>query len=93
MGAQSTYIYSKNRAVFGVFRTIDTHPLSTQRVFPPPAPKAVRGWGPIIRKTPDIGLASYIIIPLRMGVRKVAEFSNRSLTVTIQVYLKLELAV
>ncbi len=46
--------YIEYRAVFGVFRTIDPHPLSTQRVCPPPAPKvgggvhtrrAVRGWG------------------------------------------------
>jgi hypothetical protein len=26
----------------------------------------VRGWGSIVRKTPDIGLASYSIIPLRL---------------------------
>ncbi len=53
-------------------------PLSTQRVFPSPAPKAGRGWGgthspggewvggEIFRKTPDIGLASYSIIPLQL---------------------------
>ncbi len=51
----------------GVFRTIDPppHPLSTQRVCPPPAPKGVRGRGSLFRKTPDTGLASYSIIPLR----------------------------
>jgi hypothetical protein len=61
--------------VSGVFWTIDPppHPLSTQRVCPPPRTKAggvhtrraVRGWGSIFRKTPDIGLASYSIISLR----------------------------
>ncbi len=29
--------------------------------------RAVRGWGSIFRKMPDIGLASNSIIPLRMG--------------------------
>jgi hypothetical protein len=65
--------YIEYRAVSGVFRTIDPHPLSTQRVCPPPAPKAVgvhtrramRVAGSIFRKTADIGLASYSIIPLR----------------------------
>ncbi len=51
------------------------HPLSTQRVCPPPAPKAEGthslagrwgGGGSIFWKTQDIGLASYIIIPLRV---------------------------
>jgi hypothetical protein len=42
--------YIEYRAVSGVFRNIDPHPLSTQRVCPPPTPKvhtrrAVRGWG------------------------------------------------
>jgi hypothetical protein len=51
------------------------HPLSTQGVCPPLTPKAggshspddemVGGGGSIVRKTPDIGLASYSIIPLR----------------------------
>jgi hypothetical protein len=44
--------YEEYRAVTGVFQNIDPHPLSTQRVCPPPAPKAggvhtrraVRGW-------------------------------------------------
>jgi hypothetical protein len=49
-------------------------PLSTHWVCPPPIPKAgrgvhtrraVRGWGSIFWKTPDIGLASYSIISLR----------------------------
>jgi hypothetical protein len=30
--------------------------------------RAVRGWGTIFRKTPDIGLASYSLIPLRLQV-------------------------
>jgi hypothetical protein len=39
------------------------HPLSPQRVCPPPAPKAVRGWG--VNTSEDaIGLASYSIFPL-----------------------------
>ncbi len=53
------------------------HPLSTQRVCPPPGPKAGGGGthspggdgdggeGSIFRKTPDIGLAFYSIISLR----------------------------
>jgi hypothetical protein len=69
--------YTEHRAVSGVFRTTNywppvPHPLSTQRVCPTPAPKAGRytlagrwgGGGSIFRKTPDIGLASYSIIPL-----------------------------
>ncbi len=58
------------RAVSGVFQTIDPLP-------PPPSVSSPRtkgytlaGWwgggvGSICRKTPDIGLASYSIIPLR----------------------------
>jgi hypothetical protein len=50
------------------------HPLSTQRVCPPPAPKAGGTHSPggegggesIVLKTPDIGLFSYSIIPLRI---------------------------
>ncbi len=63
----------------GVFRTIDPppplHPASVSSPFPPSPTKgggvhtrrAVRGvGGSIFRKTPDIGLASYSIIPLRI---------------------------
>ncbi len=56
----------------GVFRTTEVtpHPLSTQRVYPTPAPRTPRGGegvgGSIFWKTPDIGLASYSIIPLRL---------------------------
>ncbi len=70
--------YIEYRALSGVFRTNDPppHPLSTQRLCPPPTPKAggdthraVRGWGggniSVFWKTADIGLASYSIIPLR----------------------------
>ncbi len=64
------------RAVSGVFQNIDPPPPhSTQRVCPPPAPKAggtqytlAGRWGggwSIFWKTPDIRLASYSIIPLR----------------------------
>ncbi len=60
--------YIEYRAVSGVFRTLTPHPLSTQRVCFPPAPKAggyTLARRLIFRKTPDIGLASYSIIPLR----------------------------
>ncbi len=80
---QCTYI--EYRAVSGVFRTIDPHPLSTQRVCPPPAPEAGGvgythagrwgGGGSIFRKMPDIGLASYSIIPLRFWLSKFCNFS------------------
>jgi hypothetical protein len=53
-GTHKVLTYIEYRAVFGVFQTIDPPPLSTQRVCPPPAPKAggctvhtrraVRGW-------------------------------------------------
>jgi hypothetical protein len=39
------HIYVEYRVVSGVLLTIDPHPLSTQRVCPPPAPKAVGGGG------------------------------------------------
>ncbi len=60
----------------GVFRTIDPSPPLHPASVSPPAPKAgggytlARRWGgggSIFRKTPDIGLASYSIIPLRQG--------------------------
>jgi hypothetical protein len=69
--------YIEYSAVSGVFRTIDPHPLSPQRVCPPPAPKAggghtrraVRGWGVNMyfgrRQTLDWPLTDYSIIPLR----------------------------
>jgi hypothetical protein len=50
-GRHKVHTYIEYRAVSGVFRTIDPpHPLSTQRLCPPPAPKgytrrAVLGWG------------------------------------------------
>jgi hypothetical protein len=73
--AQITYI--EYRAVSDVFRTIDPspplHPASMSSPFTKGGGglhirRAVRGWGggvSIILKTPDIGLASYSIIPLR----------------------------
>jgi hypothetical protein len=64
-GRNKVLPYKEYIAVSGIFRTIDPHPLSTQRVCSPPARKAggggvhtrraVRGWGSIFRKTPDIG--------------------------------------
>jgi hypothetical protein len=64
-----TYVLVEQRAVSGVFQNIDPHPLSTQRVCPPPATKAGGTQSPggegvgglIFWKTPDIGLASYSI--------------------------------
>jgi len=70
---QSTYI-QRTEQCLASSEQLTPHPLSTQRVCPLPAPKAwgtvhtrraVRGWGSIFRKTPDIGLASYSITPLR----------------------------
>jgi hypothetical protein len=65
----STYVlYVEYRAVSGVLQNID---LSTQRVCPPPhqrgytSPGGEGVGGSIFWKTPDIGLASYSIIPLR----------------------------
>ncbi len=60
----------------GVFRTIDhPPPLQPARVYPlhggggrTHSPGGEGVWGSIFRKTPDIGLASYSIIPLRLGV-------------------------
>jgi hypothetical protein len=58
--------YIEYRAMSGVFRTIDPPPqeggggVQTRR--------AVSGWGSIFWKTPDIGLASYSIIPLRLRI-------------------------
>ncbi len=56
--------YVEYRAVSGVFQSIDPpYPLSTQRVCPPP--HSPGGEGSIFWKTPDIGLASYSLSPLR----------------------------
>jgi hypothetical protein len=65
--------YIEYRAVSGVFRTIDPPPPLHPASVSSPAPKAggytlVERWGgggSIFRKTPDIKLASYSIIPLR----------------------------
>jgi hypothetical protein len=59
--------YVENRAVSGVFQNIDPLPPLHPEGASSPAPKA---WGERVRgsifwKTPDIGLASYSIIPLR----------------------------
>ncbi len=71
--APKYFTYIEYRAVSGVFRTIDPPPPLHQARVSSPATKAggytlaraVRGWGSIFRKTPDIGLASYSLIPLR----------------------------
>ncbi len=65
VGSQSTYI----------FRVLTPHPISPSECVLPPhqrvhTRRAVRGWGSIFRKTPAIGLASYSIIPLRVGSNK-----------------------
>ncbi len=70
---QSAYIYRVQSSVWRL-PNLTHHLHSTQRLCPPPRTKgggvhyvhtrrAVRG--SIVRKTPDIGLASYSIIPLR----------------------------
>ncbi len=66
-------IYIEYRAVSGVFRTIDppTPSPPSECVIPPQqrrggTPGRWGGGGLIFRKTPDIGLASYSIIPLRL---------------------------
>jgi hypothetical protein len=87
--ANKVLIYVEYRAVSGVFQTIDPPtPLSTQRVCPPPAPKAGGahytlagrwgGGGSVFWKTPDIGLASYSIISLRYGRMGRGEFERTS---------------
>jgi hypothetical protein len=74
--------YKEYRAVSGVFRTIDPPPPfpPSECVLPPhlrrrgthsPGGKGVGG--SIFRKTPDIGLASYSIIPLRLYLMIVGE--------------------
>ncbi len=68
------HIYVEHRAVSGVFQTIDPppplHPASMSshrnKGRGVHIRRAVRGWGSIFRKTPDIGLASCSIIPLRL---------------------------
>ncbi len=74
--AQSTYICRVQSSVWRLPKYWPPTPLSTQRVSPHPAPKA-RGYtlagrwgggGSIFWKTPDIGLESYSIIPLRLFV-------------------------
>ncbi len=65
--------YVEYRAVSGVFQNYwPPTPLSTQRVCPPPAPKAGgtltpggEGGGGSFSKAPDLGLASFSIISLR----------------------------
>ncbi len=87
--SSSHKVLTEYRAVSGVFRTIDPPPPLHPASVSSPRPKgvgvhtrrAVRGWGggSIFRKTPDIGLASYIIIPLRFIPKCVAEIRSRGL--------------
>jgi len=73
---ESTYICRVQSSVWRLPKNWPPRHLSTQRVCPPPAPKAggytlARGWGgggSIFWKTPDIGLTSYSIIPRRTKV-------------------------
>jgi hypothetical protein len=78
--------YVEYRAVSDVFQYIDPHPLSTQRVCPPPAPwggggvhtrRAVRGWGSIFWKTPGIRLACNSLIPLRSNENGTVSFKPK----------------
>jgi hypothetical protein len=57
--------YKEYRAVSGVFQTIERVSSPRTKGGGVHARRAVRGWGSIFWKTPDIGLASYNIIPLR----------------------------
>jgi hypothetical protein len=74
---QRTYIYRVQSSVWRVPNYRPPTPLSSQRVCPPPAPKAGGTHSPggeevggsIVRKTPDIGLASDSIISLRCTVQ------------------------
>ncbi len=66
--SQSTYIYSVQSSVWRLPNYWPPPPLTTQRVCPPPAPKAGgtnSPGGEGVGKTPDNGLASYRRIPLR----------------------------
>ncbi len=72
-GCTTKYLHIEYRAVSGVFRTIHPPPPLHPASVSSPRTKGVgytlAGWwgggGSIFRKTPDIGLASYSIIPLR----------------------------
>ncbi len=76
-GNHKVLTYVEYRAVSDVFQIFTLpHPLSTQRVCPPPERRGGGGGthspggegvggGSIFWKTPDIGLASYSLIPLR----------------------------
>ncbi len=86
---QSTYIYRVQSSVWRLPNYWPPPPLSTQRVCPPPAPKAGAthspgGEGSIVRKTPDIWLASSSLIPLRTDCSRetsdpfIWQFANRS---------------
>jgi hypothetical protein len=69
------------RAVSGVFRTIGPPPPLHPVSVPSPAPKAGAEYTLngrlILRKTPNIGLASYIIIPLRTNVSVAVSLFSR----------------
>jgi hypothetical protein len=96
---QNTYIYTvEYRAVSGVFRTIDppTPSQPSECVLPPH--QRLRGkhspggdgvGGSIVRKTPDIGLGSYNIIPLRfiLSVSAFCQLVQRKSTVCLSFLL------
>jgi hypothetical protein len=77
---QSTYIYRVQSSVWRLWNYWPPHPLSTQRVHVS-SPRTKGGgyrlagrWGgggSIFRKTPNIGLASYSIIPLRLQPKNI----------------------
>ena len=82
----------------GIFQNIDPPPLSTQRLCPPPHQTGYilvgqwGGGGSIFWKTPDIGLASYSLIPLRCKQKPAQElhFDNRFLkrkTIRLETFL------
>ncbi len=75
-----TYICRVQNCVWRLPKYRPPTPLSTQRVCPSPAPKAVWVWGvggrSIFWKTPDIGLASYSIISLRYYLMAALYYRN-----------------
>jgi hypothetical protein len=76
VSARKVLTYIEYRAVSGVVRTVDPPPLLHQASVSSPrtkgggvhTPGRRGGGGSIFWKTPDIGLASYSIIPLRVCV-------------------------
>ncbi len=94
---QSTYICRVQSCVWRLPQYWPPNPLSTQRVCPPPSPKAggthtlAGRWvdgGSIFWKTPDIGLASYSIISLRfVPLTHSAELQIQVLSILCRVFV------